>query len=215
MARGIARGLDGRFEVDDLVSAGQIGLLKAARTFDPERGTTFSSYATFLIRGAIISEVRSRAELAHGKYKRAMAIRAVAMENAHEISEGALDAAIKKGSKMSRAEAEKALGNLMESFATAVSLSLVSGAMRLDAETSGAQDLEAEYSKQELIARVREELEKLGETEQLIIDGIYFRVPPRSLSEIAEEQGYHRAWACRLHKKALGRLSLRLRRDGE
>jgi RNA polymerase sigma factor for flagellar operon FliA len=45
---------------DDLVSAGMIGLVQATRSFDPDRGTSFSRFANVRIRGAILDELRSR-----------------------------------------------------------------------------------------------------------------------------------------------------------
>src|SRR5581483_7925135 len=43
---------------EDLVSAGMAALAGAAKTFDPERGTPFGSYATTRIRGALLDELR-------------------------------------------------------------------------------------------------------------------------------------------------------------
>ncbi|WP_417583402.1 RNA polymerase sigma factor FliA [Nitrincola sp.] len=44
--------------LDDLVQAGMIGLLEAARKFDPGKGASFETYAGIRIRGSIIDEVR-------------------------------------------------------------------------------------------------------------------------------------------------------------
>ena len=43
---------------EDLVSAGTIGLVKAARDFDPSRDAEFKTYAYIRIRGAVIDELR-------------------------------------------------------------------------------------------------------------------------------------------------------------
>jgi RNA polymerase sigma factor for flagellar operon FliA len=43
---------------EDLVSAGTIGLIKAARDFDPSRDVEFKTYAYIRIRGAVIDELR-------------------------------------------------------------------------------------------------------------------------------------------------------------
>ena len=44
-------------EVDDLVSAGTIGLIEAADRYDPKRGVTFATFAYRRIRGAVIEEI--------------------------------------------------------------------------------------------------------------------------------------------------------------
>ena len=47
-------------ELDDLIQMGYIGLLKAARRFEPERGLKFSTYAVPMIAGEIRSQLRDR-----------------------------------------------------------------------------------------------------------------------------------------------------------
>ena len=47
-------------ELDDLIQIGYIGLLKAARRFDPERGLKFSTYALPMIAGEIRSQLRDK-----------------------------------------------------------------------------------------------------------------------------------------------------------
>lgn len=45
--------MQGCMKFEDLFSAGQIGLVRAADTFDPSRGCKFSTHATWKIYGAI------------------------------------------------------------------------------------------------------------------------------------------------------------------
>jgi RNA polymerase sigma factor for flagellar operon FliA len=47
-------------EVDELVSAGTIGLVRALDSFDLSRGLAFSTYAVRRIHGAILDDLRSR-----------------------------------------------------------------------------------------------------------------------------------------------------------
>jgi len=53
-------GLADTVELEDLVSAGSIGLLQAMTSFEPSRGLAFSTFAVQRIRGAMIDELRSR-----------------------------------------------------------------------------------------------------------------------------------------------------------
>lgn len=60
---GLVRGLAARFrgrgtDYEDLVQIGSIGMLKAIRSFDPSRGTAFSTYAVPLIIGEIRRHLR-------------------------------------------------------------------------------------------------------------------------------------------------------------
>lgn len=45
-------------QLDDLIQAGVIGLLEAARNYDAGKGASFETYAGIRIRGAMIDEVR-------------------------------------------------------------------------------------------------------------------------------------------------------------
>lgn len=58
-AREIANRVGGSVEVNDLVSAGTLGLVKALESFDLSRGLAFSTYAMRRIRGAILDELRA------------------------------------------------------------------------------------------------------------------------------------------------------------
>jgi len=60
IARQFAARLPNDVELDDLVSAGSVGLILALESFEPARALAFSTYATPRIRGAIIDDLRSR-----------------------------------------------------------------------------------------------------------------------------------------------------------
>lgn len=51
---------------DDLLSVGTIGLLKAARTYEPLRGASFRTYAYMAIRAAVLDELRRHDPLPRG-----------------------------------------------------------------------------------------------------------------------------------------------------
>jgi len=58
LAARIASRLPKHLRLDDLFSAGLMGFLAAVDDYDPERGVSFSSYASHRIRGAIFDELR-------------------------------------------------------------------------------------------------------------------------------------------------------------
>ena len=58
LARRLHRTLAGGADLDELVSAGMVGLLAAAESFDVERGLAFSTLATMRVRGAMLDELR-------------------------------------------------------------------------------------------------------------------------------------------------------------
>jgi len=58
VARQLARNLAADADLDEMVSAGTIGLMSAVDSFDAARGLAFSTYAVTRIRGAILDELR-------------------------------------------------------------------------------------------------------------------------------------------------------------
>lgn len=59
LARRIHERLPQHVDIEDLVSAGVVGLLDAFSKFDPEKKVQFRSYAQFRIRGAILDSLRT------------------------------------------------------------------------------------------------------------------------------------------------------------
>jgi RNA polymerase sigma factor for flagellar operon FliA len=60
VARQLANRLSTAVELDELVSAGSLGLVQAVDAFDRSRGLSFSTYAVPRIRGAILDELRKQ-----------------------------------------------------------------------------------------------------------------------------------------------------------
>src|SRR5579862_8797416 len=59
IALSILRKLRQGAELDDLVSDGGFGLMRAIEAFDPARGVKFETYATPVIRGSIYNGMRA------------------------------------------------------------------------------------------------------------------------------------------------------------
>ena len=62
LVKRIAHHLKGRLpasvQVDDLIQSGMIGLIEAARKYEPSKGASFETYAGIRIRGAMLDEIR-------------------------------------------------------------------------------------------------------------------------------------------------------------
>lgn len=72
LARRVASTVSRHADLEDLISAGTVGLVKAARSYDPDRDAEFRTYAYIRIRGAIIDELRSRSFVpatVHARYR--------------------------------------------------------------------------------------------------------------------------------------------------
>jgi len=56
----IAVHLPSTIDIDDLMNVGVIGLIQSVDRYDPKRDNKFMTYAAFRIKGAVLSELRSR-----------------------------------------------------------------------------------------------------------------------------------------------------------
>lgn len=91
--RGLVRSIALRFrergmELDDLMQIGTIGLFKAIRSFDLERGTCFSTYAVPMIFGEIRRALRDEGPIKVGRYYKKLGIELMKAKNAIAEREG-------------------------------------------------------------------------------------------------------------------------------
>ncbi|SCA58794.1 RNA polymerase sigma factor WhiG [Chlamydiales bacterium SCGC AB-751-O23] len=59
VVRRLASGLPKHVSMEDMYSTGVVGLMKAVDRFDPEMKNKFETYASLLVKGAIIDEMRA------------------------------------------------------------------------------------------------------------------------------------------------------------
>lgn len=80
--------------VDDLIQAGMIGLLEAARNFDGSKGASFETFAGIRIRGAMLDEIRKGDWTPRSVHKNSRAITEAITEVERETGRDARDAEI-------------------------------------------------------------------------------------------------------------------------
>lgn len=95
LVKRIAYHLAGRLprsvQLDDLMQAGMIGLLEAARNYDDSRGASFETYATIRIRGHILDEVRRNDWIPRSVYKNSRMISKAVREIENRLGREASD----------------------------------------------------------------------------------------------------------------------------
>jgi len=75
LVRSIAVRFRGRgIELEDLIQIGTLGLVKASRSFDPERGFAFSTYAVPLIMGEIKRSLRDEGLIKVGRAQKKLGL---------------------------------------------------------------------------------------------------------------------------------------------
>ncbi len=123
---GLVRSIALRFrergvEFEDLMQIGTIGMLKAIRSFDLERGTCFSTYAVPLIFGELRRHMRDEGPIKVGRYYKKLGVTLMNAKNKILIEEGR-EPHIGELAKICQVSTEEA-AMALESMSPVVSLS--------------------------------------------------------------------------------------------
>ena len=90
---GLLRNLAYRFrdrgvDFEDLLQIGTIGMIKAARSFDPARGTCFSTYAVPLVFGELRRRMRDEGPIKVGRYYKKLGVMLMNVKQTIQKEEG-------------------------------------------------------------------------------------------------------------------------------
>lgn len=96
-------------QVDDLIQAGMIGLLEAARNYDAGQGASFETYAGIRIRGAMLDEIRKGDWAPRSVHRKARQVAEAVREIENATGRDAKDHEVAKALGMSLDEYHKAL----------------------------------------------------------------------------------------------------------
>jgi RNA polymerase sigma factor for flagellar operon FliA len=184
---------------EDLVSAGMAALAGAAKTYDPERGTPFGSFATARIRGGLLDELRGL-----DWASRSVRSRARRVDTAHQQLTATL------GRTPTTAELAEALGvgvdeiqSIDDDVQRAVVLSLQGFAAgtaedMVPERTAGPEQL---ILHRERIGYLHHAIDALPERLRLVVSAYFF--DERPMTEIATELGVTESRVSQLRAEAL------------
>lgn len=194
---------------DDLVSAGTIGLIKAARDYDATKDAEFKTYAYIRVRGAVIDELRNWSFVPSGVKK--------VVDQAQEISEKHYNT---NGSFPTDAELAKEMGvdqnKLYEIMETARTRHFMSIHGLDDDAPALGQFLaiegnlpESGVEREELRKHLVEAIQELSEKHRQVILLYYHR--ELTMKQISEVMELSEPRVSQLHAAALFKLSVRLK----
>ncbi len=208
-----AFGLPPELDVEDLVSAGIVGLLEAVNRFDPSMNTTLSTFADFRIRGAIIDEIRSMQWASKDVKKKIEEVRQAYDEIERKMHRSATDEEVAEKLKISIDELHKILSNIN----TVRMMRLEDMGINREGETlnilecisaEGAKDAVEELSLRELQASLGKAIDDLPEKERLVLSLYYYE--EMNMKEIGLILNVSESRVCQLHGKALLKLRKRM-----
>jgi len=201
----LAMTLPSHVNVDDLYSAGLVGLLNAVRRFNPKSGCSFESYARVRIRGAIFDELRRLDWVPRSVHEKARKIEKVMQELTQRTGGVPSNAEMARAMKISEDDYE----HLLEEVRPATYVCLDSGQNGegehcspydyIPDETQADPDRQLEV--RELARMIEGRLEKLPEIQRKVLALYYFE--DLRLREIAEAFGLTESRICQIHAQAI------------
>lgn len=168
-------------ELDELVQVGMVGLIEAARSFDPTKGFEFEHFALSRVRGAILDEVRRqsflpRSAVAFNKSENE-AVHVLAAELGRAPSQAEL--ALYMGKDVEAFHRERGQAKRFETFSMEV---LNDEVMSMPGESAMQPEVMVEES--EFMTAVVQAIDDLPEREKLVMNLYY--VEELNLKEIGE-----------------------------
>lgn len=211
----IAMRLPSHVPLEDLYSAGVLGLIDAVDKYDPRQNVKFKTYAEFRIRGAILDELR-----AMDWVPRSVRRKSSKLEDAYHTVQNQL------GRAASDEEVASALGVSLDEFFHLLDEVKGVNLLSLDDQNSPLANLDSEQVLEalgrednedpltqlglaELRRAVASAIEGLPEKEKLVVSLYYY--DELTMREIGEVLGYTESRISQMHTKAILRLRARLR----
>ncbi|WP_083699971.1 RNA polymerase sigma factor FliA [Acidihalobacter ferrooxydans] len=199
-------------QIDDLVQAGLLGLIEAARHYRTDQGASFETYAGIRIRGAMLDEVRRHGWAPRSVHRKARTLSAAVQAVEHRLGRAARDAEV-------AAELGLGLEDYHQLVREAASYQVFSfdDAIGDDddlpaGETYAPTDAETPYdslANEAFREALTKTIARLPEREALVLS-LYYD-DELNLREIGEVLGVSESRVSQIHSQALVRLRARMR----
>jgi RNA polymerase sigma factor FliA len=211
VARQLSRTCAKDTELDELVSAGTLGLIEAFDKFDASRGLAFSTFAAPRIRGAMLDELRRQDRVPRSVRRRARAMHGVTESLTHRLGRAPEPSEVADGLGIDvgtlwrwQADGESAHHVSLDRAAPE------SSDVRLPVEflASSGIDIDDELTRQQEIGHLRDAIMELSKQERLVLSLYYFE--ELRLAEVARILSVSESRVSQIRAKAVTRLKTKL-----
>ncbi len=211
LARRIHERLPQHVELDDLVSAGVVGLIDAFSKFDHKKKVQFKSYAQFRIRGAILDSLRTLDWSPRELRRKGRAVEEAIRTVTQQVGRAPSEQEIAKELELTLAEYQLLLGDLK---------GLEIGSLHMErSEDSGDEELAYipgspeedplfRCLKGEMKQRLADAIDELPEKERMVLTLYYYE--ELTMKEIGLTLGVVESRVSQIHSSAVLRLRVAL-----
>lgn len=199
---------------DDLVSAGTVGLVKAARDYDPSFQAEFKTYAYIRIKGAILDELRGWAFIAPAIHKQIRKTAELSMEITKQT-----------GTSPSEAELAEKLGVTVDEVYQTLDSARAKQFLSIDGSGENSLSLanvladsqteppDKQFEQAELIERLADAISRLDERQRQVI--LLYYQQHLTMKQIAKVFNITEPRVSQLHSSAIFNLSVKLRQEDD
>ena len=209
VARQMCRARPMDAELDELVSAGTIGLIEAMDNFDASRGLAFSTFAAPRIRGAMLDELRRQDRVPRSVRRKTRELHGATETLTRTLGRDphSTELASRLGVDLPTLWRWQSEGEAMRHVSLDQAVDGESQTARTPAEllaASAGDEVDERLTTQQEVAFLREALMELGEQERTVLSLYYFE--ELKLFEIAKLLGVSESRVSQIRSKAIARL---------
>ena len=202
----MAMNLSSEANPDDLYSSGLVGLLDAARKFDPAAGSSFVSYARIRIRGAVLDELRRMDWVPRSVHDKARKVQGVAAELEQFLGRAPMEAEIAGALQLSVEDYESLQTEIRPVKFIALDAAPLAESEGDDSQHDHIADESSEnpaagITRRELVCLITDQLEQLPQRQRQVVALYYFE--DLRMCEIAATFGVTESRICQIHAQAL------------
>ncbi len=208
----VSAGLPDEVEVEDLISVGIIGLIKAVENFNPAVGVKFETFAGFRIKGAMLDELRQRDWIPRSARQKIKEISSAYQQLESELGRTPYDKEVADFLGMTEEEF-----NIANSETAPVVFSLENEIFSSEGDgisfeetikDERAEDPLVAMEKTELKSVIKESINELKDKEKLIVALYHFE--ELNLKEIGKVLNISEGRVSQIHSKALAKLKAKV-----
>jgi RNA polymerase sigma factor for flagellar operon FliA len=190
-AHAIAADLAGKYPPNitrsDLEGAAELGLVQAARSYDPSRSVSFATFAYYRIRGAIFDEVRKSWQAAH-----------LTSDSSDYMAEDPVQSALQQRAGTSNGERHE------RSFSSGISSLFPLGTFSPERLPATTESPAGQVQRKQEAEAIRRALRQLPKRHRFVLQAHYYE--DLSFVSIGRQLNLSKSWVSRIHRQALSRI---------
>ena len=210
----IATHLPASVDVEDLMNVGVIGLIQAVDRYDPGRDNKFMTYAIFRIKGAVLSELRSRDFLSRSNRRKLRELEQACQHLEQRLGRHAADdeVAAELGIDIEELHRTKQMSSISFISFEELGVSSKDEKEKLMAYLMHHEDNALSQTRlKELKSALARAIEQLSEKERLVISLYY--LDELTMKETGEVLNITESRVSQIHSQAILRLRNKLRKE--